>query len=84
MLQLAGLVWTRAAARDVVLQLNAVNAEVGAPAASGAPAESDWTLLLSQWQDSVVALWTATTRASVFRYSGVRVFRCSECVGSGS
>jgi S1-C subfamily serine protease len=58
------------AGRDAVLELTAVNAEVGplgsATTTSGAPLEADPAFLLSKWQDSVVALWTPTTRASGF------------------
>jgi S1-C subfamily serine protease len=57
------------AGRDSSLQLTAENAEVGplsASMASASPAASDISLLLPQWQDSVVALWTPTTHASGF------------------
>ena len=59
------------AGRDAVLDLTADNAEVEAVAAaatptSAAPLEADPAFLLPQWQDSVVALWTSTTRASGF------------------
>ncbi len=65
--------WTQmvdiVAGRDAVLELTADNAEVE-PAASAtpprAPLEADPSFLLPQWQDSVVALWTPTTRASGF------------------
>ena len=33
---------------------------------SGSPLESDSALLLPKWKDSVLALWTPTTRASAF------------------
>jgi S1-C subfamily serine protease len=56
--------------RDAVLELTSANAEVevatSATEAAGAPTEADPSFLLSQWQDSVVALWTPTTRASGF------------------
>ena len=59
-----------AAGRDAVLQLTAENAEVGAVAPGTNPSspalESDPSFLLAQWQESVVALWTAQTRASGF------------------
>jgi S1-C subfamily serine protease len=65
--------WTQTldivAGRDAVLELTAANAEIGAVGtgtASGAPLEADPWLVLSQWQDSVVALWTPTTHASGF------------------
>ena len=54
--------------RDAVLELTANNAEVG-PITSettpfAAPLETDPSVLLQPWQDSVVALWTSTSRAS--------------------
>jgi S1-C subfamily serine protease len=57
-----------AAGRDAVLELTAENAEVLTPATTNASAtlETDPSFLLAQWQDSVVALWTPTTRASGF------------------
>lgn len=66
--------WTQtvdiSAGRDAVLELTAENAEVEPSASAtmmaGAPLESDPSFLLAQWQDSLVALWTATTRASGF------------------
>src|SRR4051812_18731204 len=67
--------WTQtvdiAAGRDAVLELTAENAEVVAvgsdTSAAAAPAPAaDPSALLMQWQDSVVAIWTATTRASGF------------------
>jgi hypothetical protein len=58
------------AGRDAVLELTADNAEVGpaasADATSAAPLEADPWVLLPPWKDSVVALWTPTTRASGF------------------
>lgn len=57
------------AGRDAVLELTADNAEVGPVAAtttSAAPLEADPWVLLPPWKDSVVALWTPTTRASGF------------------
>lgn len=63
--------WTQvvdiAAGTDAALELTAANAEVGAAgdAAAAAP-ESDPSFLLTQWKDSVVALWTPTARASAF------------------
>jgi S1-C subfamily serine protease len=66
--------WTQmvevAAGRDTLLELTAENADV-APATSaptpGAPAlEADPSFLLPQWQDSVVAIWTPSARASAF------------------
>jgi hypothetical protein len=65
--------WTQTvdvrAGRDTVLELTAANAEVETVAASttsGAAPEADPWILLPQWQGSVVALWTPTTRASGF------------------
>ena len=58
------------AGRDAVLELSADNAEVEPVASStttsAATLEDDPDFLLPQWQDSVVALWTSTTRASGF------------------
>lgn len=56
------------AGREVVLELTPDNADVE-PVGSGASAsslETDPSFLLSQWHASVVAIWTATTRASGF------------------
>src|ERR1700730_2726256 len=65
--------WTQTleitAGRDVVLELTADNAEVEAapePPASSAPTENAPSLLLPQWKDSVVAVWTPESRASGF------------------
>ncbi len=64
--------WTQnvdiVAGRDAVLDLTTSNAEVEAlsAATSAALLETDPWLLLNQWQDSVVALWTPTTHASGF------------------
>ena len=63
--------WTQTldivAGRDAVLELTAANAESGpidaAAQASAAPETDPW-VLLPQWQESVVALWTPTARAS--------------------
>ena len=65
--------WTQivdiVAGHDAVLELTADNAEV-TPAASGStsatPLETDDSLLVAQWQASVVTLWTPTARASGF------------------
>ena len=58
------------AGRDAVLDLTAENADVVPVAAeamtSAPPLEADPAFLMPRWQDSVVALWTATTRASGF------------------
>jgi S1-C subfamily serine protease len=64
--------WTQTidvvAGRDVMLELTIDNAEVVAvPTTTGAPPlTADPAFLLPAWQDSVVALWTADTRASGF------------------
>ena len=57
-----------AAGKDTVLELTAGNAEVeaAAPTASAPSLERDPAFLLPKWQDSVAAIWTATTRASGF------------------
>jgi hypothetical protein len=72
-----GYQWTQTldvkAGRDVVIELTAANAEVGpAPAPSSSPvssyvaAEGAAARLLTQWQDSVVAIWTPESRATGF------------------
>src|SRR5262249_43057519 len=66
--------WTQTvdvvAGREAVLELTAANAEVAAAASPAttpsAEPESDPWVLLPPWQDSVVVLWTPTTRASGF------------------
>jgi S1-C subfamily serine protease len=54
--------------RDAVLVLTASNAEIEAvsPGSSTEAPENDPSFLLPQWKDSIVALWTAKTRASGF------------------
>jgi S1-C subfamily serine protease len=54
--------------RDTVLNLTADNAEVATSSdvTSSAPLETDSALLVPKWKDSVVALWTPTSRASAF------------------
>lgn len=55
--------------RDVVLELTADNAEAGAapaPSASSVAKENDPSLLLLQWKDSLVSVWTPASRASGF------------------
>jgi trypsin-like peptidase len=57
------------AGRDTVLELTAVNAEIGtigADAASIPSPATDPSSLLVQWQQSVIALWTPTTHAAGF------------------
>ena len=86
-----GYQWTRTiditAGGDALLELTADNAEVGAaPAASsGAPAENAPSLLLPQWQDSVVSVWTPESRASGFvvNTSGL-VVTSQRAIGSAS
>jgi S1-C subfamily serine protease len=66
--------WTRivdvVAGRDTVLDLTAANAESGpvTPGATTSETTADVTMssLLTEWQDSVLALWTPTTHASGF------------------
>jgi hypothetical protein len=65
--------WTQmvdvVAGRDTVLDLTEANAEVGpvgSDTIAAAPLEADPSSLLTQWQDSVVAIWTPTTHASGF------------------
>jgi S1-C subfamily serine protease len=67
--------WTQmvdvVAGRDATLQLTAANADVGpasatfSPTGAAAPA-SDPSLLLGKWQESVVGIWSPTSRASGF------------------
>ncbi|HKE88593.1 MAG TPA: serine protease, partial [Vicinamibacterales bacterium] len=62
------------AGRNATLALTADNASVGAvavaatsaTATSATPPETDPSLLASQWQETVVALWTPTRHASGF------------------
>jgi S1-C subfamily serine protease len=66
--------WTQmvqvAAGKEASLELTAANAEVGdvdtASMPAGATTDTDPSFLLTTWRDSVVALWTPTTRASGF------------------
>ena len=64
--------WTQivdiAAGHDAVLELTADNAEVtsAAPGSSATLLETDDSLVVAQWQASVVTLWTPTARASGF------------------
>jgi S1-C subfamily serine protease len=59
-----------AAGRETVLELTAANAESADAGPSGAAPDAepatDAGALLQQWEDSVVGIWTATTRASGF------------------
>jgi Trypsin-like peptidase domain len=57
------------AGRDATLALTADNASVGRPtaaASSATPSDTDPSFVASQWQQSVVALWTPTQHASGF------------------
>ncbi len=84
--------WTQTveitAGRDVTLELTADNAEVGtapAPSASSAQKENDPSLLLPQWQDSVVAVWTPESRASGFVVDGAGLVVTNQrVIGSAS
>jgi S1-C subfamily serine protease len=65
--------WTQmidiVAGRDAILELTAENAEVEAATATtaaAAPLQSDPSFLLTQWQNSIVALWTPSRHASGF------------------
>ena len=66
--------WTQmvdiVAGRDAVLELTTDNAEVvpitTEAASATAPREADPSSLLARWQDSMVAIWTATMHASGF------------------
>jgi len=65
--------WSRrleiVAGRDATLAMTADNASVGpvtAASTSATPSETDPSLLASQWQETVVALWTPTRHASGF------------------
>jgi S1-C subfamily serine protease len=55
------------AGRDAVLDLTADNADVDPVGSTSASSlETDPSFLLSQWNTSVVAIWTSTTHASGF------------------
>lgn len=57
------------AGRDAALELTADNASIDtatAAATSAARSDTDLSLLTSQWQDTVVGLWTPTQHASGF------------------
>ena len=64
--------WTQTldvvAGRDTTLELTSKNADSADPsAAAGAPSvEAEPSLLLPRWQNSVVAVWTPTSRVSAF------------------
>lgn len=85
-------IWTEtltiAAGRDVVLELTAENAEVVAgPASSPSAAspENAPSLILPQWKDSVVAVWTPESRASGFLVDAAGLVVTSQrVIGSAS
>ena len=88
-----GYQWTQlievTAGRDLVLNLTADNAEVGAAPApsssSAAPQESAPELLAPQWKDSVVAVWTPESRASGFVVDAAGLVMTSQqAIGSAS
>jgi len=57
------------AGRDATLALTAANASIDTatgPAAPGTPSDTDPSFLASQWQETVVGLWTPTQYASGF------------------
>ena len=63
--------WTQTvdvlAGRDAVLELTAVNTDGGSDGSAvtaGTPSAPDSSSLLTEWQNSVVALWTPTAHAS--------------------
>jgi S1-C subfamily serine protease len=66
--------WTQivdvAAGRETALALTAENAEIvpwtAAPAAGGPPPDRDPSVLYGKWQESVVAVWSPTSRGSGF------------------
>jgi S1-C subfamily serine protease len=60
--------WTQTidvvAGRDATVELTGANAEAAPTGAGAAPADADPSVLLSQWEESVVAIWTPTAHAS--------------------
>jgi hypothetical protein len=62
--------WTQtldiAAGSDVVLELTADNADAGAAPAPSSAEANDPVLLLPQWKDSLVSVWTPASRGSGF------------------
>jgi hypothetical protein len=60
--------WTQTidvvAGRDATLELTAQNAETPSAGAATVSADADPSVLLSQWDDAVVAVWTPTAHAS--------------------
>ena len=87
-----GYQWTRTvqvtAGHDLVLDLTADNAEIGAAtlsAASDALKENDPSFLLPAWQNSVVLVWTPESRASGFLVEATGLVVTSQrVIGSAS
>jgi hypothetical protein len=90
-----GYQWTQTlqipAGREVVLELTAANAEVvaaPAPASSSASSaasmENVAAVLLPQWKDSVVAIWTPESRASGFLIAAGLVATNQRVIGSAT
>ena len=87
-----GYQWTRTvqvtAGRDLVLDLTADNAEIGAATASSASdalKENDPSFLLPAWQNSVVLVWTPESRASGFLVEATGLVVTSQrVIGSAS
>lgn len=84
--------WTQTvdilAGRDLLLELTLGNAEVEvatSAASSEAPRENDPSLLLPAWKDSVVAVWTPSSRASGFVVDAAGLVMTSQrVIGSAS
>jgi S1-C subfamily serine protease len=82
--------WTQTvdvvAGRDAVLELTAQNADVETgPSTAVSSGGADPSSLLIQWQDSIVALWTPTTRASGFLFDARGLIATSQrIVGTAS
>ena len=80
--------WTRSldvvAGRESALELTSANATVEpiAPGPSGAaaPLATDTSLLLRQWHDSVVELWTPTAHASGFLFDSAGLILTNQTV----
>ena len=72
--------------RDAVLELTAQNADVETGPSTAASSDgADPSSLLIQWQDSIVALWTPTTRASGFLFDARGLIATSQrIVGTAS
>jgi S1-C subfamily serine protease len=75
------------AGRDAVLELTADNAEIVAAGAATASSsvETESAMLLAQWQDSVVTIWTPTALASGFAIDpGGLIATSQRAVGTGA